>query len=801
MAHISRYLGALTGILLATSSPLAVGPLIQSSPAAPAFYVDPAGSDDNTGLSPDTPWQTLAKVNSETIPAGYRVLFKGGATFNGNLVLREGQHFGTPEDPIVFDSYGPGVAIIQTTDNAQNGIDGLNPHDITIQNLHIIGTGSAVSTARGIDFQNDLLDGSKLPGVKLIGLEVEGHGVDGITFRTGDTAYAAEVRSGFNAPLIDSCVVHHCTANAIASNGQGINISGLWGMLIYGGSSIDNITISNCIVHNCVGKTGIGTHSGNAIIVGEVDGGLITHCLAYDNGASGNGNVGIWFHDTTNTIISHCVVRNQQAVGGADGGGFDFDGGCMGCVIEYCVAINCHGSGCQFYQYGDSEGWIHPLQNNILRYCIFENCGSNTPTQKGGISFGNSDDRNQSGNYAYGNVIYQSSIANVNGLYMFPEGQNHRFINGGFFNNIIFVSGAGVKLIGSGSTSVLPTSFLMEGNLYWTAGSPVSITWGAADYATIEAWRMATGRETLNDADLSIQLDPLFAGVLPVGTADSTDDPALLAYQTQAASPARGTGQDLTARFGFTPPLDFFGNVVPQNGFDVGAFESNTRTLVLTADPIPTASVGVPYEGFTVLLRGGQPPVVYSVSAGSLPDGITLDSSTGVVSGTPTTEGASSGIVIRATANGGQFKETDPFDITVAAQPPNLMDGVSWVPYQATLSIVGNEARFVKDQAASPRGAKFLTGLTVGATYRCIGNVYRGTIPNGNGIWFRVTGDQPMTADKLLELTVTSGDIAVNHTFVATATTTYVGAVGLSQVNGEYVGIDDDFDVHFESAP
>lgn len=69
-------------------------------------------------------------------------------------------------------------------------------------------------------------------------------------------------------------------------------------------------------------------------------------------------------------------------------------------------------------------------------------------------------------------------------------------------------------------------------------------------------------------------------------------------------------------------------------------------TLSIDGEPVLTAQVGVPYEGFTVTASGGVPPYTYSVVEGELPDGLSLNSSTGAVSGTPTESGSFADIVI-----------------------------------------------------------------------------------------------------------------------------------------------------------
>lgn len=93
-------------------------------------------------------------------------------------------------------------------------------------------------------------------------------------------------------------------------------------------------------------------------------------------------------------------------------------------------------------------------------------------------------------------------------------------------------------------------------------------------------------------------------------------------------------------------------------------------TLALTATPSTNTKVGMAYSQ-TNVASGGTTPNVYSLSSGTLPAGTTFNSSTGTVSGTPTTVGAFSYTIEVTDAYGASASQTSSGAITV--DPPTTL--------------------------------------------------------------------------------------------------------------------------------
>jgi hypothetical protein len=74
---------------------------------ATTFYVDATnGKDINDGLSPSSPWKTIAKVNASKFNPGDQILFKRGETWREQLTVPSS---GSSGNPITFGAYGSGA--------------------------------------------------------------------------------------------------------------------------------------------------------------------------------------------------------------------------------------------------------------------------------------------------------------------------------------------------------------------------------------------------------------------------------------------------------------------------------------------------------------------------------------------------------------------------------------------------------------------------------------------------------------------------------------------------------------------
>ncbi len=90
------------GVILMALSCLCCFGLTQADAAV--YYVSNDGSDADDGLSPETAWRTLARVNAQPLAPGDVVRFRRGDSWRGQLIPRSGSEAG----PITYTAYGEG---------------------------------------------------------------------------------------------------------------------------------------------------------------------------------------------------------------------------------------------------------------------------------------------------------------------------------------------------------------------------------------------------------------------------------------------------------------------------------------------------------------------------------------------------------------------------------------------------------------------------------------------------------------------------------------------------------------------
>jgi len=116
---------------------------------------------------------------------------------------------------------------------------------------------------------------------------------------------------------------------------------------------------------------------------------------------------------------------------------------------------------------------------------------------------------------------------------------------------------------------------------------------------------------------------------------------------------------------------------------------STTPPVISTTSPLTVGSVGAAYS--VTLGVTGTTPITFSISAGALPAGISLNAGSGVISGTPTAAGTFN-FTVQASNSAGSV--TKAFTVTVNSAPSittssPMTSGTLGVAYSLTLSATG----------------------------------------------------------------------------------------------------------------
>jgi len=568
---------------LPIAAAVAVGSLLGGSGAGAAplddcveeLYVSPSGDDANAGTSIAQAWETLDRVvlhayEPGAFGPGTCVFFEGRNVFpvgpTGGLFLDDARA-GDAQVPVVISSFGDGRATLDVGDG--DGIFVYNTAGVEIRDINVTGTGYVAgppvsgNQGTGVFFYTDTAGGVSFEGVTIQNVDVSGF-VNGIMI-------GGENRSGFSSVLVEDVRVFD---NADA------------GFQTFGDASVadtdyahSDVTVRRVESFDNLGLPGKGNNSGNGIIFGDVDGGVIEYSIAHGNGAlndhPGGGPIGIWAYESNDVVIQYNVSFNNDT-GTIDGGGFDLDGGVTNSTMQYNYSFNNAGAGYLVFQY---EG-ARPLENNVVRYNISHNDGRKGG-QYGGIVLG-SLDTPALNTEIYGNSIYLSP--NSSGLTPAAirvwDGTDGAF----FYNNSVHVA-EGLPLVSvetNTTTEFVGNNYFSEHSeaLFLVGGSNFSDA-DATSFASIEAWRDATGAEIWDGSATGSQSTPGYAG----DPSASIGDPEVFAITADSA--LNGRGIDLL-ELGLDPgPRDFFGVDVPRAGlFSIGASQGPPPAAIVESPSV-----------------------------------------------------------------------------------------------------------------------------------------------------------------------------------------------------------------------
>jgi hypothetical protein len=532
-------------------------------------------------------------------------------------------------------------------------------------------------------------------------------------------------------------------------NGGVVNLGGQIG-LDYGNIDVRNHDYINFIGLRCIVATTTGVFIQNA--------GYITLQNLY---ITASATCGIKTENADNLIIDGCEVYNVNSSGANE---------CVSLMpATNFVVKNCH------FHHSASGRIMFDIKDGCQNGYIYDNEIDHALTYEGiyvdGMGYAQ-DNINIYRNKIHDNAQYGIAINNEEGT------QAQTNIN--IYNNLIYNNTAAGFFVYN--TQAYTTTFKFINNtLYnnWRDGwAELQISKTVPDQMTGSVirnniivsthansygfwypnWSNDLGDHVAIDHNLFYNSGGSWHSGVVYGYDYQTGNPLLanppISFLIGTGSAAINTGSATGA-----PATDYAGAARPQgSGYDIGAYEGNNAAPSITTSSLPNGTVGVAYSQ-TLAATGGTAPYTWAIASGTLPAGLGLSSS-GVISGTPTTVGGPNSVTFQVT-DSTSATATKTLSITINAAAPSittsaLPNGTVGVAYSQTLAVTGDTAPYTWTIASGTLPA----GLSLSSS-----GVISGTPTVAGGptsITFQVTDGTSATATKTLSITVAYADWDVN---------------------------------------
>ena len=501
------------------------------------FYVDSENGDDSAdGMTPETAWKTLTKVNETQLIGGDRILLKAGSVFEDQaLSIKSG---GTAENPIIIDMYDGDVVGAEAGERPRIKGNGKNSFEYQGNQISY---GLHIKNASHVQVNNVEISNQGDTRKLSVGLCVEAAGCGVMQGVHINNVYIHDVNGTYEEKTLPNGGLYYVVSDH--SNN----------------TRFDDIQVVNNIVKR-VSRTGISIGTTSASSFWDGHGGLIpqevldayahTNVLIRNNyveEAGGDAIVPMFsIKPVIEYNISNGASQNTKHTSMYNAGIWPWR--CEDAVFQYneCYGTILNGDG-QAYDCDWSRGTIyqynysHDNEGGFILICQSEVLDS----------------------------IVRYNISQNDQRCLFLTSNTH---NADVYNNTFYI-GEGldtevVEDVGGVAT--------LKNNIFYNLGTSTTTTWGRNfSYEN----NLYYGYDSTPEDSRKIIADPMFADPGTGGTGvlgDSAID-TLGGYRLQEDSPAIDAGLEIENNGG----RDYFGTPLADGKTDIGAAEY--------AEPVSTA--------------------------------------------------------------------------------------------------------------------------------------------------------------------------------------------------------------------